>query len=86
MAKKSKWKKFCKEVKAKTSTICLIVMFVLVFIFTGVCLKLFRETGAEPSTLIVSFFALMTGECGMLALIKTTKTKYKEDEQDDSTG
>jgi len=44
-------------------------------IFTGAVLYVFLQTGAEPATLVVSWFAFTTGELWLLATIKKTKLK-----------
>lgn len=51
----------------------LIFSFSSAIIFTIAVLVIFAFTGAEPSTLIVSFFALFGGEVVLAALIKKLK-------------
>ena len=73
-------------VKENFSRICLAVMFGMVLVYTAAVLWIFYHTGVESVTLTVSFFALMTGECGMLAHIKTTKTKHEKEKEKEKDG
>lgn len=84
--KRKKKSKILEMVKQNFSRICLAAMFGMVLIYTAAVLWIFYHVGAEPATLTVSFFALMTGECGMLALIKTTKTKHEKEKEEEEDG
>lgn len=44
-------------------------------IFTATVLYIFLRTGAEPTTLIVSWFAFTTGELAALAGLRHSKNK-----------
>lgn len=59
------------------------IILTAALIFTIVTLYIFWKTGLEPTTLIISVFALLTGELWNLARIKQAKiAKGYEDEQD----
>lgn len=72
LIKKSKKKqgRFSKRIVA-------LVIFLNV-IFTTAVLYVFLRVGAEPTTLVVSWFAFTTGELWMLSSIK--KKEVKEDD------
>lgn len=57
----------------------LTIMFIFLFLFTCVCLFITYKTGTEPSTLIMSVFALCSIEGGLMSLIKTTKIKNEKE-------
>ncbi len=61
------------------SKIIVLVIIVLVVIFSKIVLDIFRETGVEPSTLIVAVFAMATGEFGFMMAIKRKKIDKGED-------
>lgn len=69
--------------KIKTSNIVLAVIAIVLISFTIACLVLFAKTGSEPSSLIVSVFAACLGEFSILGFIRTTKTKYGEDTEEE---
>lgn len=73
-----------KNKKVNSMDVILIFMGAVLLIYTGVVLYLFSRTGCEPSTLTISIFGLMTGECGFMSWIKTTKEREwrKEDEKE----
>ena len=48
-------------------------------IFTTAVLYVFLRVGAEPTTLIVSWFAFTTGELWMLSSIKKKEVNKEED-------
>ena len=50
----------------------------MILIFTGFVLYIFYKKGAEPTVIIASFFAFMTGEVWALAKIKLTEIKIEE--------
>lgn len=62
--------------------IVLIVVFLNV-LFTMAVLYLFQQTGSEPSSLIVAWFAFTTGELFSLASIKKKKILNQEKELGD---
>lgn len=64
----------------------LIISLVLIIIFTIVVLVVFWHTGAEPSTLVGSFFLAFTFEGGFCAYIEGKKQKRKELEEKDERG
>ena len=61
------------------SKIIVLLIIVLVVAFSKIVLDTFRETGAEPSTLIVAFFGFATGELMLMAAIKRKKIDRGED-------
>lgn len=58
--------------------IILIIVGISLLLFTTAMIKLFREYGAVPDTLITCVFATLGGECGIMGWIKTTKDRNKE--------
>lgn len=74
------------------SKMVIIAVIIMVLIFTGCVLYIFNKKGAEPTVIIASFFAFMTGEVFALAKLKlseiTTENnnnnnkKEKEEEKD----
>lgn len=58
--------------------IILIIVGISLLLFTMAMIKLFREYGAVPDTLITCVFATLGGECGIMGWIKTTKDRNKE--------
>lgn len=55
------------------------------FIFTGVIVWVFCQTGQEPSVLVGAFFAFTTGELWALASIKKKKEEKHEYTEDCSS-
>lgn len=58
--------------------IILIIVGISILLFTVAMIKLFREYGAVPDTLVTCVFATLGGECGIMGWIKTTKDRNKE--------
>lgn len=58
--------------------IILIIVGISILLFTIAMIKLFREYGAVPDTLVTCVFATLGGECGIMGWIKTTKDRNKE--------
>ena len=56
----------------------LIIVGISLFAFTVAMMKIFREYGAVPDTLVTCVFATLGGECGIMGWIKTTKDRNKE--------
>lgn len=63
----------------KMDVILIIIAAVLV-VFTVVMIMTFHTQGAIPDTLVTCVFAALTGECGAMAWIKTTKEKKQDRE------
>lgn len=70
--------------------VILIIIAVVLVVFTVVMIMTFHKQGAIPDTLCTCVFAALTGECGFMAIIKTTKekkpsteTKPNEEEKND---
>lgn len=65
---------------ARIGTMNLILMLIgaALLIFTVVMVRLFRETGGIPDTLVNCVFAALGGECGVMGWIKTTKEKSRD--------
>ena len=57
--------------------ICLVIVGLIAVIFTTVMTVIFCRYGATPDTLIIGVFGLLGGECGFLAIIKSTKEKNR---------
>lgn len=60
--------------------VILIIIAVVLVVFTVVMIMTFHTQGAIPDTLVTCVFAALTGECGFMALIKTTKEKKSSTE------
>lgn len=74
------------------SKIVIIVVIIMILIFTGCILYIFNKKGAEPTIIITSFFAFMTGEVLALAKLKLSEInvesnnkKEKEEEKNGNT-
>jgi len=63
--------------KNKFMDVALILIFATLVVFTTVMIVTFWRCGSVPDTLIMSVFGALTGECGLMALIKNTNTKYE---------
>ena len=64
--------------KKKFSKLIVTLIVLLNIVFTVAVLFIFYRTGAEPTTIIISWFAFTTGELMLLAGIKI-KDKEKEE-------
>lgn len=51
-------------------------------VFTIEMIRTFHLIGAVPDTLIISVFGAVTGEFGIMGVIKTTKEKMKKRQED----
>lgn len=58
--------------------IILIIVGISLLLFTIAMIRLFREYGAVPDTLVTCVFATLGGECGIMGWIKTTKDRNRE--------
>lgn len=67
-----------KKKKIKTMDVILVVIAVALVLFTLEMILLYKETGAIPDTLCGCVFAALSGECGAMAWIKTTKERQKD--------
>lgn len=64
--------------KIGTMDLILIIIGVVLLVFVIYMIKLFREYGTIPDTLVTCVFALCSGECGIMGWIKTTKDRKQE--------
>jgi len=64
--------------KIGTMDLILIIIGVVLLVFVIYMIKLFREFGTIPDTLVTCVFALCGGECGIMGWIKTTKDRRQE--------
>ena len=55
--------------------VILMILGVALVAFTVAMIRLFREYGAVPDTLVASVFAALGGECGIMGWIKTSKER-----------
>ena len=62
----------------KTMDKMLAVIFVTFVIFTLIMLVTFWVCGSIPDTLCSCVFAVLGGECGAMAWIRTAKERYRE--------
>ena len=58
--------------------IILVVLAVALVAFTWEMIELFKQYGMVPDTLVTCVFAALTGECGVMGWIKTSKVKHQE--------
>ncbi len=63
--------------KGRYSKVMVAIVIILNALFAAGVLYVFRQTGSEPSSLVVSWFAFTTGELLMLSSIKKVKEKGK---------
>lgn len=56
----------------------LTILFVSVLLFITVMSFIFVERGAVPDSLVVGFFGLAGGECGVLGWIKSMKERAQD--------
>lgn len=66
------------EKKIGAMDIVLIFVGIALVVFTVEMIRIYREFGTEPTTLEVSVYGLLGGECGIMGWIKTTKERYRE--------
>ena len=64
--------------KGRFSKLIVTLVIVLNVLFSSAVLYVFLKTGAEPSTLIGSWFAFTTGELWLLSTIKKTRVKKEK--------
>ena len=76
--KKRERAKAGKKVKIRTMDVILVVVGVALLVFTIVMIRVYRETGAVPDTLVTCVFAALGGECGVMGWIKTTKERRQD--------
>lgn len=62
----------------KTMDIILLILGVLTAAFTVTMIVIFCRMGSVPDQLIICWFAAVTGECGAMGWIKTTKDRVRE--------
>lgn len=63
--------------------VLIVTMLIGTFFFVREVFSVFRETGGgEPSTLVTSFFALVTAELAILWRLHESKKKRMEDQSD----
>jgi len=58
--------------------IILIIVGVSLLVFTIEMIRIYREFGAIPDTLVTCVFAALAGECGIMGWIKTSKERRRE--------
>ena len=67
-----------KKKKVRTMDVILVFIAVALVSFTLEMIVLYKETGAIPDTLCTCVFAALSGECGAMAWIKTSKERKTE--------
>ncbi|MDR3313299.1 MAG: hypothetical protein LBS96_02450 [Oscillospiraceae bacterium] len=65
--------------KANFSSFMVLVLTGILAAFTAACLALAFKDKTVPEYLIISVFGFCTGECGLMAWIKTSKVKHSTD-------
>ena len=61
-----------------TMNLILLVCGAALFAFTWEMIELFKQYGMVPDTLVSCVFVALTGECGVMGWIKTSKVKHQE--------
>lgn len=69
-----------KKPHIKIMDLILLILGVLYTAFVVTMIRIFKETGLEPTTLIVSVTGAIFGECGFMALIQSTKIRREDRE------
>ena len=66
----------------------LILVGIVLLMFTVEMIRLYKETGAVPDTLVSCVYGFLGGECGIMGWIKTNKDKHKpaEDDREEAQG
>ena len=72
---KKKKKKFMERLGVMNFILILVGISLLVF--TVEMIRLYKEFGSIPDTLVTCVFTALGGECGIMGWIKTTKEKRK---------
>ncbi len=62
----------------KTMDVILVIVGIALLAFTIAMIRLFKEYGSVPDTLVTCVFAALGGECGIMGWIKTTKDRAQE--------
>ena len=62
--------------KIKFTTIMVTVVFLQIFIFTGICIWLFCKYGHTPDTLIISVFGILGSELGICGFVTNSGNRY----------
>ncbi len=68
--------------KFKTANVVLAIIFLVLTIFTITMVVTFNRVGAVPDILVTCVFGACLGECSILGVIKTTKTKYGDTDEE----
>ena len=67
-----------KKRNVKTMDVILVIIGVLTVAFTVTMIVLYWTHYAIPDTLVTCWFAAITGECGFMGLIQTTKVRHED--------
>lgn len=67
-----------KREKVKTMDVILVIIGILTVVFTITMTVLYWTHYAIPDTLVTCWFAAVTGECGFMGLIQTTKVRNQD--------
>jgi len=59
----------------KFSKLIVLIVLISIYVYTGIALWVFYNTGVEPTTLTACFFGAMVGEFTILGVIEKTKKK-----------
>ena len=71
-------KKKTQKKKIRTMDVILVIIAVALVAFTLEMIAIFKETGMIPDTLCTCVFAALSGECGAMAWIKTSKERRQD--------
>lgn len=67
-----------KKLSVNKMDIIILVIFVTAWVFIQRMIELFELYGTVPDSLIVAFFGFIGGECGFMALIKTSQERKQD--------
>ncbi len=70
--------KQARENRIGVMDVVLLFVGISLVLFTVAMIRVFRECGAVPDTLVTCVFAVLGGECGVMGWIKTTKDRNRE--------
>ena len=76
-----KGKRLIEKAKGHTMDMILVFCAVCLIVYTVINLYMFYQFQQEPSTLTTCVYAALTGECGIMGWIKTTKLKHQQTQE-----
>lgn len=71
-----------KNKKFNKMDLFLLIDLLLIIGFTAVMIVIYLKTYAVPDSVVVAVYAILGGECGLLAMIKNTKEREETRRQE----